>query len=302
MASIHRDPRFPKGVWYCNYTLADGRRVFRSTGKRERKAAQIICQALQQAEDEARGGSLSKDRLQALFNETLTRIGESPSKRITVKDWLESWLAAKALNVSPTSFRVYTRAVREFLAYLGDRGQSRSLESISERDIEGFTARLLAEGRSNRTVNNLVRRFLSGAFEKARRTGKIQYNPVGGTTALKDDSGRKATFTAEQIAAILQQAPDDWKGAILFSYGTGARLGDTANLKWSNLDVANGIVIFQQKKTGSQAVIGLHPDFLDWLATRPAPDDPNGPVFPSLAAKPVEGRFGLSATFVGLLD
>jgi hypothetical protein len=88
MASIHRDPRFPKGVWYCSYTLADGRRVYRSTGKRKKKAAEIICQALQQTEDELASGELSRDRLTELFNETLKRLGETPMRRISIGEWL----------------------------------------------------------------------------------------------------------------------------------------------------------------------------------------------------------------------
>jgi hypothetical protein len=62
MASVHRDPRFPKGVWYCHYTRAEGTRAIRSTGKRNRAQAQIVCQAIQQAELELGRGDLSRDR------------------------------------------------------------------------------------------------------------------------------------------------------------------------------------------------------------------------------------------------
>jgi len=95
MASIHRDPRFPKGVWYCLYRLADGRRVFHSTGKRNKREAEIICQAWQQTEDEAALGDLTKDRVTEIVNETLKRVGAVAIERITIKDWLEDWLASK---------------------------------------------------------------------------------------------------------------------------------------------------------------------------------------------------------------
>jgi hypothetical protein len=78
MASVHKDPRFPKGVFYCHYTLADGRHSTRSTGKYRRSEAEIICQALQQAENEAATGDLIKDRLKELFDETLKRLGQTP--------------------------------------------------------------------------------------------------------------------------------------------------------------------------------------------------------------------------------
>ena len=66
MASVHRDPRFPKGPWNCSLTLADGRRVWRSTKKRNKREAKILCDAWQQAEIEAANGELTQHREQWL--------------------------------------------------------------------------------------------------------------------------------------------------------------------------------------------------------------------------------------------
>jgi integrase len=237
-----------------------------------------------------------------ILSETLKRLGQSPIERLSIKGWLGSWLESKRPSVSEASFLAYSQAVREFLDYLGPKGGNRTLQSITERDIEGFIAELRNEGRSAATINKLVRKYLSAPFEKARRTGKISYNPVAGTSPEKTDSAPKETFSGAQIAALLKVADTDWQGAILFAYNTGARLGDVTNLKWSSLDVANGIVVFKEQKTRSRATIGLHPDFLDWLATQPLPKDPAGPVFLTLAGRPLNGEHGLSNTFVKLLD
>jgi integrase len=87
----------------------------------------------------------------------------------------------------------------------------------------------------------------------------------------------------------------------LFAYSTAARLGDVANLRWSSLDVANGIVTYHEQKTRAKAVIGLHPDFLDWLSEQPVPKTPDASVFPSLAGKSVGGHRGLSNEFKRLI-
>jgi integrase len=216
MASIHRDPRSPNGVWYASYTLAGGRRVFRSTKQRSKSKARLLAEAWEAAEREAAAGMLTRNRAAEIINETLARSGQVLIERISVKEWLP-------------------------------------------------------------------------------------YNPVSGTSAAKSDATRKGTFSPEQIVALLRVAPADWQGAILFSYSTGARLGDTANLQWESLDVANGIVAYREAKTGAQAVIGLHQDFLDWLAERPLPDQPDAFVFPLLAGKPLAGDGGLSATFRKLI-
>jgi integrase len=110
---------------------------------------------------------------------------------------------------------------------------------------------LVKSDRGSVTINKLVRKFLSSPFEKARRTGKIKYNPVHGTSPLRTEAKAKETFSAAQVAALLERADSDWQGAILFAYGSGARLGDVANLRWSSLDLENEIVVFCEQKTGN---------------------------------------------------
>src|SRR5215469_13747787 len=43
---------------------------------------------------------------------------------------------------------------------------------------------------------------------------------------------------------------------------------DVANMKWSNIDLANGLLDFRVRKTGKRAVIALHDDFVEWLANQ----------------------------------
>jgi integrase len=302
MASIHRDPRSPQGVWYAAYRYADGRAAFRSTRARNKRQAQVIADALEAAEREARTGEIIKERVAELLDETLTRCGISPTRRTTAKGWLEEWLSSKEGQVTGSTWAAYSQAIWEFLEYLGPKGQARKLETITEADIEGFVRLLRSDGRSASTINKLVRKYLSAPFEKARKTGKISYNPIAGTSPEKAAASTKGTFSGEQIAALLKVASPDWQGAILFAYNTGARLGDVANLRWSALDVTNGIVVFREQKTASRAVIGLHPDFLDWLAMRLVPESGEAPVFHTLFGKPLRGEHGLSNTFVRLLE
>jgi integrase len=297
MASIHRDPRSLKGVWYCAYQLADGRRAFRSTGKRNKAEAQIICQAWQQAENEAAVGELTKDRVSEIFSETLRRIGAAPLERISIKAWLEDWLTTKQ-EKSEATRKAYSQAVQSFLAYLGAKGSHRRLESITETDIRGFVEHLKAQGRSAGTVNTVVRKHLSGPFEKARKLGKIKYNPIAATDPLKHEAAVKDTFTPEQVVRLVKAAQGtDWEGAILLAYGTGARLQDVANLRWNSLDLEAGIVTFRERKTGRQAVLGLHPDFVDWLAKANKPENLDAYFFAALAGKSGSGRNGLSKAF-----
>ena len=94
-------------------------------------------------------------------------------------------------NISPASRLGYEQSVREFLEFMGTR-QNGPLESISERDIDGFIDHLTAGGRGAGTINKLVRKYLSGAFEKARKLGKIKYNPVMATDPLEHKASQRA--------------------------------------------------------------------------------------------------------------
>ncbi len=117
-----------------------------------------------------------------------------------VGEWFESWLASKE-NSAPATRLAYHQAIKEFLEYLGSRGVNRRLESISERDIEGFIQLMRKEGRGPVTINKL-RKFLALPFEKARRFGKIHYNPAAGISLEKVDSTPKETFTGEQVGGF----------------------------------------------------------------------------------------------------
>jgi integrase len=88
---------------------------------------------------------------------------------------------------------------------------------------------------------------------------------------------------------------NDWKGMITLA--SAARLMDVANMKWSNVDPENGLLEFRVRKTGKRALLALHPDFVEWLATQRPPDKPNAFLFPSLAGEKGPGKFGLSNEF-----
>jgi integrase len=53
-------------------------------------------------------------------------------------------------------------------------------------------------------------------------------------------------------------ADGDWKGAILFAYYTGARLGDVANMQWSAIDLKQRLTRFTPSKRKKLVAIPLH--------------------------------------------
>jgi integrase len=298
--SINRDPRYPKSPWRCRLRRADGTETTKSTGTRDKQRAKIICDAWQQAEYEAAGRDLTRDRVTRILNETLERLGYTTIERLSIEQWLNQWLAGKT-EISRATRLGYEQVSREFCAYLGPRGSKRRLDSITETDIRGFVAHLESDGRSANTIRKLVRKYLSTAFEKARLTGRITHNPVRAVDPQKVEVSVRDTFTPEQVAELLRHADADWQGCILVGYTTGARLQDAANLRWSDIDITAGVLVFVQRKTGRRAVVGLHPDFLEWVSARDADDNPQAYLFPSLGGRSGAGRNGLSKAFEAIM-
>jgi integrase len=308
MASVNKDARGRSPFWYACYTTADGVRKRVSTELTDKRAAEKVVLALQRAEDERRKGTISTQRIVDLLNDTLRSAGLEKIETIRVGAWLKRWLESKR-NISQASRIGYQQALREFLEFLGTARSNAALDSITEKDIEAFVDHLRKDGRSAGTINKLVRKYLSGAFEKARKLGKIGYNPIAATDPLQHEGIVKERFLPEQVSQLVAAAKTDpdWQGAILFAYGSGSRLQDVANLRSSNLHIEDRVATFVERKgkriKKNPVVVGLHADFLDWLSSRPiTSDDPLAYLFPSLANRSGAGRNGLSKAFERLMD
>src|SRR5215831_980243 len=237
MASVHRDKRNKTGVWYCSFQRRDGKRVWRSTGSRTKSEARIICEALQSAEDEAARGDLSATRVSALLNETLERTGAVRLERPKAGVYLEEWLSTKQ-KIGTALRRHYKFVVTRFTGHLAETHPNRSLllEQVTVRDVASFLAALKAEGRAPGTLNR-IRRNLSTPFERARALGFIRLNPVRLSDAAKNDHLRRGSFSTAEVAQLVKAAAgSDWEGLVLLGYGSGMRLTDAANLRWSDID------------------------------------------------------------------
>ena len=66
----------------------------------------------------------------------------------------------------------------------------------------------------------------------------------------------KERFTPEQVGRLVAAADRDWAGMVLFGYGSGARLQDAANLRWSDLDLDNGLVTLPSARRAGKPLSG----------------------------------------------
>jgi integrase len=303
MPCLVKDSKGRSQFYYVCYTTPDGRRLKTSTGQTDKAKAWEFYNTKIAVENEIARGRPTEKRLREIINEALMRLGEHKLKSDpTIKQQLDTWVESKRGAVEDSTIAAYEQTRDKFLDFLGSRA-NRSVRLLTKDDVIEFRNHLRSEGRTAGTVNKLVRLYLKSAFEDAKTEGLIDHNPFSVVDALKGTKVKKERFSSEQVVRLVKAAEDtDWEGAILAAYGSGARLRDICNLKWSAIDSENGLLTFQQRKIGKETVVGLHPDVEDWIARQPPSDDPDGYLFPTLANRKASGRNGLSAAFSAIME
>ena len=299
MACLVKDSKKRSPYWICAYTAPDGRRLKKSTKQTDRQKAWQVCLSFVEAETAVATKSATEQQLHRVIDLALRRVGETPIADATVRQTLDTWLREERGALAPTSLTLYRQAATLFINFLGPRAD-KSIRQITKLDAVAFRD-WLSQERSPSTVNK-IKAHLAGAFQSAREEGILEQNVFSLTANLKVAPIERDTFTSEQVVRLIEAAEsNDWKGLIILGYTSAARLMDAANMKWSNIDLENGLLEFKVKKTGKRALLALHPDFIEWLNTQTPPDNPDAFLFRSLAGEKGPGKFGLSNQFLKIM-
>jgi len=267
----------------------------------KRREAQEFCLAIERAENSFKCGTLTEQAAKKIIGEILERTSGEKLHDHTAEAWLNEWSAGKADSKSPATAERYAQVVREFLKSLGGRAKL-SLGHITPKDIHAYRDAEIEAGKSPKTANTSVK-IVSTAFNAALRQNYITSNPCRALEHLPEETAERDTFTSEQVEALVNAAEGDWKGAILLSYYTGARLRDVANMRWSAIDLERQLIAFtpgKTKKSKKEVMVPLHPELESHLLKLPGIG--RAFVFPSLAGQGTGGKTGLSGQFATIMD
>jgi integrase len=287
--SIHKQPGKP--YWFAAYTQYDAetgtsKRVFRTTGTRDKKEAEAICQAWQKAQWHARHGTLSVDVARAIIAagvaDAFKHANQEEMPSTSIQSWLGAWLETKAKENESTTHARYKTIIDRFTEFLGDAKCKRDLATLPASDIARFRDHEAKE-RATATANLAVR-VLRVCLGEAVRQGLLTVNPAVRVNMLKSsDESKRRPFTMAEIKRILKAADVEWRGLVLFGLYLGQRLGDLARLTWRAVNFESGEIAFTAKKTGRRVVLPLVQPLADYLASLPANDNPNAHIFPKAA-------------------
>ena len=93
----------------------------------------------------------------------------------------------------------------------------------------------------------VIHAILSGAFQRAIRWGWIAVSPVDQVEPPSVPRPNPNPPTPEEAARIVREAEKDpdWSAFIWLTMTTGARRGEICGLRWPDLDLERGVVVFR---------------------------------------------------------
>lgn len=210
-AVIHR----PDGRWEGRYSVEiDGRRVQRSVyAAKEKEAVAKLAAALGKRD----AGQVDGRRF-----------------RVTVAEWLDTWLADCQGRVRPTTYRRYADITR---LHLSPALGSHQVAALAPQHVNGFLTAKLAAGLAPRSVAHL-RAVLRTALTAAMAADLVTRNVAQLARPPKVPAPERKDWTAADVEAVLAAvAGTDEQAPVAVSLLAGLRQGEVLGLRWADIDL-----------------------------------------------------------------
>lgn len=203
----------------------------------------------------------------------------------TVRDLLEHWVAAQEhrVDTSATWRRNARNSGRRLCRAIGGVYLERVDRAVIER-YRDTTLRELASG----TVRQDVK-MLRAAWRWGRELRLVPNVELPSVRLQLRPAREPYTPPPDDIRRVLEQMDDAWPRLVLvLLFGTGARIGEIAALRWRDIDL-EAATLHVRGKTGSR-VVPLHRQVLEVLETWGA-GEPDAGLF-GVSPKYVTAKFG----------
>lgn len=293
MASLTKHPK--SRFWTACFTARDGRQLKRSTKTTDRRKAMQIAVELERVEQQSRQAALTATQLHKILSDVSERVTGDNLSIPSVEVYFQDWLKLIRPRIEPATLVRYEGTVAKFLTQLGAKAKQ-PVTSVTPQDIERFvSARLQAGCAPKTTIVDL--KTLGTAFKRAEDYGIILKNPASAVRPPKDEGSERGVFTQEEVQKLIDAAPSlEWQTLILLGYFLGARLSDCVHLQWDNVHPKEGMIKYQQRKTGKKVEIPMHYHVIEHLNYL-SKFSTDGYLCPTLVQRVTGGRNGLSGAF-----
>ncbi len=156
--------------------------------------------------------------------------------QLTVQQWCDLWIEGYKVNREST-----VRQARTHFHQIMDEFGGMPLSALRPSQVKAWVARLQAEGQSQNYVYSLHSR-LSQIMSDAVHDGVLGRNPCSRRTAPPMGKQKVYVATTEQVWAIHDAMPDNFRVAVLLGAFAGLRVAEVSALRLSDVDFTRGVV------------------------------------------------------------
>lgn len=264
--------------WFACITLPTGKRRDFSTGLEDEAEALALATATERS---LRKSHTKPHQLRTALNRLADDYSPAELKGHDAAEWLKNWALSTKGRVDPTTSGNYLNTATEAGAFFTSLGVS-ALDAITTQHIIDLQNHLLPLN-SGATVNSKTK-HLRIAFAAAIERKLLEHNPAKVPDVTETETVRRP-FTPAEIERLMPTLTGEWRALFLLGLFTGQRINDLAEMPWSKIDLAAGIITITARKTGKLVGLPLLDPVRDALAELPTSDDPKAPVLPGLFAK-----------------
>lgn len=184
--------------------------------------------------------------------------------RIRTGIYLTTWLERRG-NIRPSTRLGYQVIIDSHIVpVIGDV----PLADLTSQHVRDVLERMAEpdQHKRTRTIGTLsrVRSLLTGALKAAVRQGLVPVNVATGVeiperASIGHATGRKATFTPDELRAFLEEADKTPFGPVLrFISRTGVRRGEAVGLRWDDVDMDEGVAHIRSSLTVTQGEVAVN--------------------------------------------
>lgn len=283
MSSVTR--KTEDGAWYASFHDAEGNRVQKSTGLKEKEPAELqakkweeeaklgdaglnqdLRKTVEEAARLANSGRLNADRASQLVTDIMIISNPDYGKRF--HEYIDTWMERKEKKLKPSSLVIYK---------VNSDRVKRHIENIPLMDLTSdhfYTMRdAVGEKNSNSTANQTVQ-HASSILRHALKDGLIQSNPADIERLNQDDSVERGSFSREEVSKLLASGDSEMVKFLQVAVYTGLRLTDASRLSSDNLE--GDWLAVKTEKTDAKVRIPIS-EKLSWARNR------QGYFFPNLS-------------------
>ncbi|KAB1947653.1 tyrosine-type recombinase/integrase [Brevibacterium linens] len=169
-----------------------------------------------------------------------------PAKgRVSVGEWCDQWLEGYQTNRVGTVRQARTH-LKRIKAAFGDR----PIGALRPSEVKAWVSGLKAEGLAESTVYALHSR-LAQVMQDAVLDGVLGKSPVSKRTAPAAGGQRPFVPTTEQVWAMHDALPVNYRPALLLGAFAGLRAGEICGLRVGDVDFLRGTITPAQQYKGS---------------------------------------------------